>query len=208
MENKRWEFIPWVNEYKSIMREIHELSPDAEIPLRVCGEKGKFYLQILNVALNTCIKVIDDDEAEGCPFSLEELDEPGPYQIQQFFGSKFPYAGYAPCVIEAIAKVASFIPSNVDASNITVVGRGYYGIWAVTYFGRRYGRVTWQSAVAPIEPDSLVINCSNMRAEELILLDWGGGKTPIIDIQRIGRLTTAILLQRCIYRHGGQIRIK
>ena len=166
-------------------------SYEAELAVR---GYGPFRRQIERMAEDTCIRITDLGATVIDPH--DDLDTVEPGNVCDFF----TLAGgstWAPCVIDAIHTLIAM--SCNTSEPITVLGRGRFGAFAATHLTREYGRVIWQSATKPIETPGIIVNCSRQAPESY------PDDSTVIDINKIGRLTTAILLLRTIMRGHGAI---
>lgn len=170
---------------------------DGNVTLAVMGS-GPFLRQIQKMADGTSIEV---GELNTKYYDLPDLDVTEPLNIARFFSYCYRNLSDAPCAVEAIGRVmATAVARGAAKAGITVIGRGRVGAFTAVHAARCYGRVLWQSALDPIQDPGLMINCDSVE------LDYPDGSV-VIDVKRLGRLTTAILLSRTIEHGGGQITI-
>lgn len=166
-----------------------------EAVLAVRGH-GPFRQQIERMAAYTSIRIIEHPFLEVN--TAYDVDTVNKRDVCDFFtrpNLRVP----PPCVVEAIETLIA--SSGEPTWDITVLGRGRFGAFTVADLARQYGRVTWQSASEPIEKPGIIVNCSREAPESY------PDDSIVIDINKLGRLTTAILLLRTARIGHGEVHL-
>lgn len=182
-------------EADKIVADIKRTYQGSKAKLAVKGT-GPFRRQIERMAKGASVEVVEYPFPEvGMPYDVDVVNS---RNICDFFTHP-DFNEDPPCVVEAIDMLIA--TSGSPTWDITVLGRGRFGAFTATYLARQYERVRWQSASWPIEGEGIIVNCSREAPES-----YPDGSI-VIDINKIGRLTTAILLLRTAERGYGEIKI-